>query len=120
MLHTQSGRVNSFSLLTLFNIIVSFSLFAGSNPRYLPHYNDVRYSCANGRAIEARFILDEPAKVKLRLSDGRKIELPQVYAASGARYANAKETFIFWTKGEEAFVVEEDILTYRECTSGNG
>jgi membrane-bound inhibitor of C-type lysozyme len=49
----------------------------------------------SGRVIEARFILDEPGKVKLRLSDGRKLELPQAAAASGVRYANAKETFIF-------------------------
>ena len=120
MLHTQYGRVKISSLFLLLPILYTSLLFAKPKPRHLPHYNDVRYTCANGRVIEARFILDEPGRVKLRLSDGRKLELPQAFAASGARYANAKETFVFWTKGDDAFIVEEEILTYRDCTSQKG
>lgn len=37
----------------------------------------------SGRVIEARFILDESVTVKLRPSDGRKMELPQAFGASG-------------------------------------
>ena len=120
MLHPQSGRVKIFSLFLLSPVLLNSLAFAKSKPRYLPHYNDVRYTCASGRVIEARFILDEPGKVKLRLSDGRKMELPQAFAASGVRYANAQETFVFWTKGDDAFIVEEEILTYRDCTSQKG
>ncbi|MFZ5630862.1 MAG: MliC family protein [Spirochaetota bacterium] len=106
-----------FSLSFILPCLCTSLIFAKPKPRHLPHYNDVRYTCASGRVIEARFILDEPGKVKLRLSDGRKLELPQAAAASGARYARKDETFIFWTKGEEAFVVENEVITYQDCTS---
>lgn len=77
----------------------------------------MRFTCANGRSIEARFYLDGDGTVKLRLSDGRKWELPRVMAASGVRYATSDDAFIFWTKGNEAFVLENDIITYRDCTT---
>src|SRR5690625_3617420 len=38
--------------------------------------------------------------VRIVLSDGTEIDLPQVKAASGAKYA--KDTTVFWTKGDAA------------------
>ena len=32
--------------------------------------------------------------------------VPQAMSASGARYANKDETFVFWNKGDTAFVTE--------------
>jgi hypothetical protein len=45
---------------------------------------------------DATFYAD---KVELMLSDGRSLSLPQVMSASGARYANKDESFVFWNKG---------------------
>ena len=44
--------------------------------------------------------------VDLKLSDGRSLKVPQAMSASGARYANKDETFVFWNKGDTAFVTE--------------
>jgi membrane-bound inhibitor of C-type lysozyme len=53
--------------------------------------------------------------VELTLSDGRKLALPQAVSASGARYANADESVVFWNKGRTAFVEEAGKQTYTGC-----
>jgi membrane-bound inhibitor of C-type lysozyme len=62
-----------------------------------------KFACEQGKSIEASFYAD---KVDLKLSDGRSMTLPQAMAASGARYANKDESFVFWNKGDTAFVTE--------------
>jgi membrane-bound inhibitor of C-type lysozyme len=41
--------------------------------------------------------------------------LSQVVSASGARYANADESFVFWNKGDGAFIEEQGTTTYADC-----
>jgi putative hemolysin len=53
--------------------------------------------------------------VKLLLSDGRNISVPQTISADGGRYANSDETFIFWSKGDTAFVNEGATTTFKDC-----
>ncbi len=71
------------------------------------------FVCPSGQAIAADF---GKRQVRLALSDGRSMTLPQVIAASGARYANQDESFVFWNKGNGAFVQEGgDMVTYADC-----
>ena len=63
----------------------------------------VSYACKGDKTIKAVFYSE---KVDLTLSDGRTMSLPQTMSASGIRYANADETFVFWSKGNTAFVTE--------------
>jgi membrane-bound inhibitor of C-type lysozyme len=74
------------------------------------------FVCDAGKTVRAIFINDSPASVKLSLSDGRNLTLLQVMSASGARYANADESFVFWDKGNTAFIEELGKTTYRACT----
>ncbi|MDD4804267.1 MAG: MliC family protein [Candidatus Pacebacteria bacterium] len=54
--------------------------------------------------------------VKIYLSDGRKIILPQTISASGVRYANTDESFIFWNKGDEVMILENNQeKDYKNC-----
>ena len=62
--------------------------------------------------ISALFFKD---KVELTLSDERNMLLMQVVSASGARYANTDESFVFWNKGDTAFVTEGDKTTFADC-----
>ncbi len=55
--------------------------------------------------------------MKLSLSDGRKILLPQAMSGSGARYANKDETFVFWNKGNTSFIEEGGKTTYAGCAT---
>lgn len=72
------------------------------------------YYCDDIKAIVADF---RKATVSLRLSDGREMTLPQVISASGARYANADESFVFWNKGNTAFIQEGENYTYQNCAT---
>lgn len=75
----------------------------------------VKYACADDKTIEATYYAD---KVEIVLSDGRDMTLPQTMSGSGIRYANADESFVFWSKGNTAFATEGDAAepTYADCT----
>lgn len=72
----------------------------------------VRFVCSDSRHIIASFYVD---KVELTLSDRRYMSLPQVVSGSGARYANEDDTFVFWNKGDTAFVEEFGGMTFKDC-----
>jgi membrane-bound inhibitor of C-type lysozyme len=78
---------------------------------------EAEFQCDDDKSIKAAFY---PEKVDLTLSDGRTIELPQTMSGSGARYANADETMVFWNKGNTAFITEgsDDKETYSGCITG--
>lgn len=63
----------------------------------------VAFACNDGKSIGAAFY---QGSVALTLSDNRAQTLPQVEAASGIRYANADGSFVFWSKGNTAFITE--------------
>lgn len=79
----------------------------------------VSYSCTAGKTIVAAYYQgdNKPAgaqgkppipggSVALTLSDGRAMTLAQTISADGIRYANVDESFIFWSKGNGALVLE--------------
>jgi membrane-bound inhibitor of C-type lysozyme len=81
----------------------------------------VDYACKEGKTMHAVFFAgdtkpaataDEPpvpsGSVALTLSDGRSMTLPQTLSADGGRYANADESFVFWSKGNGALVLENN------------
>ena len=72
----------------------------------------VTFSCAGNKTIQALFFAD---KVELALSDGRHILLLQAISASGARYTNTDESFVFWNKGNTAFIEESHKTTFKDC-----
>lgn len=83
--------------------------------------NRVNYMCNETKTIDAAFyrtpaetssVVGQPpvpqGSATLILSDGRTLELPQTISADGARYANADEAFVFWSKGNGALVLENN------------
>lgn len=73
-----------------------------------------RFACNLGKTIDSYFYAD---RVQLMLSDGRSLSLPQALSASGARYADADESIVFWNKGNTAFLTEGEppVDTYSGC-----
>ena len=67
--------------------------------------------------MNAVFTNGTQSSVKLTLSDGRELSVPQAVSGSGARYANSNETFVFWNKGNTAFIEENGKTTYSGCTT---
>jgi len=88
----------------------------------------VRYQCQQNKTIVADFYDGKSSagpdgqpipggRVVVQLSDGRKFSLPQTLSGSGIRYADSSGTFVFWSKGDTAFVEEgsSQTVTYRDC-----
>jgi membrane-bound inhibitor of C-type lysozyme len=98
-------------------------LFAGLSPlsgvSAQEPISTVKYSCADDKTIEATYFSD---KVDLALGDGRTMSLPQTMSGSGIRYANADESFVFWSKGGTAFATEGDAdkPTFADCVEQKG
>ena len=81
-------------------------------------FSVVLYVANQGQPIEAKFY-NKTRSVTLVLSDGRKIELPQAISVSSVRYANKDESFVFWNKGEMAFIDEKGKSTFEDCWAKN-
>ncbi|HUC88968.1 MAG TPA: MliC family protein [Candidatus Paceibacterota bacterium] len=91
----------------------------------------VTYACTGNKTINAAFYKGKikPIKpgeppipsgsVKIVLSDGRNFDLPQTISADGGRYANNDESFVFWSKGNGAFINEGATTTYKNCSIKN-
>lgn len=74
------------------------------------YFNGPTRTAPNGQPIPG-------GRVDISLSDGRKLSLPQTLSGSGIRYANADESFVFWSKGDTAFVEEGKAMTYTGCVA---
>ena len=73
------------------------------------------FSCADSKSITAVFYPKDDKFVDLMLSDGRKLSVPHAMSASGARYAKPDESFVFWNKGDTAFITENGSTTFSDC-----
>jgi len=76
-----------------------------------------KFFCQDDRFIDATFNNGNEDSVELLLSDGRNLTLPRAISASGARYANDDESFVFWNKGNTAFIEENDQMTFVDCVT---
>ncbi len=96
-------------------IVLGIIMFAAAAHAEAP-IATATFKCADGKAIDATFY---DGKVDLVLTDGRSLELPQVISGSGTRYANADESFQFYSKGDTAFITENSDynMTFKDCTA---
>ena len=107
--------MTSRSCITIFAVLAIASLLAAPALAETP-VATATFKCQGGTSIEATFYANS---VNLKLSDVRSLTVPQAMSASGARYANKDETFVFWNKGDTAFVTEgkDGKETYSGCAT---
>jgi membrane-bound inhibitor of C-type lysozyme len=115
-------------------VVVVVLLFVGWEWRHSPLFSQflgasgagqliaqVHYQCDGGKTIDAGYyqgaqvpqpVPGEPpvptGSAKVALSDGRSLTLAQTLSADGARYASKDESFVFWSKGNGALVLENN------------
>lgn len=110
-------------------IVIIIAIWKLSSPTSLERtaIASVHYVCNEGKTIDATFYkgpeAPKPApgqpptltgSASVSLSDGRMLDLYQTLSADGARYSNGdpsvegSETFVFWTKGNGALVLENN------------
>ncbi|MCX6731881.1 MAG: MliC family protein [Candidatus Parcubacteria bacterium] len=80
----------------------------------------VVFNCDDSKTITATFYIGDDKFVDLILSDERKLSVPHAISASGARYANTDETFVFWNKSDTSFITEgaNSTTTFSNCILG--
>ena len=107
--------MTSRSGITIFAVLAIAALLAAPALAVTP-VATATFKCQGGKSIEATFYA---SSVSLTLSDGRSLTVPQAMSGSGARYANKDETFVFWNKGDTAFVTEgkDGKETYSGCAT---
>jgi membrane-bound inhibitor of C-type lysozyme len=107
--------MNSGSSFPMFILLGVAALIAGPAMAETP-VAMATFKCKGGKTTDATLYAD---KVNLKLSDGRSLTVPQAMSASGARYANKDEAFVFWNKGDTAFVTEgaDGKETYSGCVA---
>lgn len=113
-------------------VLAVASVFAWRNMHRSEQPNGIpaHFVCTGGKSIDAIFLNEPPipstapdmpptpqGSVRLVLSDGRTMTLPQTLSASGARYANTGESIIFWNKGNTAFMEENGTTTFDGCAT---
>jgi membrane-bound inhibitor of C-type lysozyme len=106
------------SVIVLLALAVAFYELKDKDPAV----TSVIFTCKDSKVIIAKFDTKTDKGVDLRLSDGRELFVPHAISASGARYANKDETFVFWNKGNTAFITEgkEGKLTFIDCIIDGG
>jgi membrane-bound inhibitor of C-type lysozyme len=128
----KSTRTVLILLVVIIVIALGVWWFLGKKPSGSIVQNDqtIHYVCLNNKTIDATFSKGGPTAqvqpgeqptptgyVALKLSDGRSLNLPQTISGSGIRYGNKDESIIFWSKGNGAFVLENNQQTYMGCVS---
>jgi membrane-bound inhibitor of C-type lysozyme len=101
-------------IATMLAIVAVVLAVVAQDARAEDPVSQVKFVCKDDKSIDATFYSD---KVDLTLSDGRSMSLPQTMSGSGIRYANSDETFVFWSKGDTAFVTEgaDERETFSDC-----
>lgn len=77
-----------------------------------PVINSATFTCSDNKTVQSIFFEDN---VELNLSDGRHMLLAHALSGSGARYTNSDESFVFWNKGNTAFIEEKGATTFKDC-----
>jgi putative hemolysin len=111
---TINRKVSAVALLALCALGVMFYIKNTGDQKIVQSevINQAVFSCAENKSIQGIFFKD---KVELSLSDGRTMLLMQAVSGSGARYTNSDESFVFWNKGNTAFVEEGNAMTFKGC-----
>ena len=110
-----------YAILAIFGIvwIVLMSLgrpspaMAPATPTPYPNVT-VSYKCSGGAKITADY-LNSLNKVRVTLPGGQQMTVPHAMSADGARYANSDESFVFWSRGNTAFIEQNGNTTYQNC-----
>ncbi|HUX51233.1 MAG TPA: MliC family protein [Spirochaetia bacterium] len=89
----------TISLVVAVSLVAFLSLPAHSQESAIAQ---VTYACGATGTIDATFL--QSHELRLTFSDGSILTLRQTRAADGARYPNADESFVFWAKGNGAFI----------------
>jgi len=109
-------KIHPFAWLAIlaFVVLVAALLWMNKGVGTSRLIGTAQYLCAQEKTIRASYY---EGSVTLTLNDGRVRTLSQTEVASGARYANDDESFIFLSRGNTATVLEKGVETHSNCVT---
>ncbi len=84
-----------------------------SGTKEMPYITTTFYDQTTGESTEATFTKDSVTFSNAKLGT---MTLPQAVSASGARYANADESIVFWNKGDSVFITQNGKIVFNGST----
>lgn len=98
-------KLSQIVAIVLFVLVYYYGFYLGSQVRTSKilgeKVNDVVFVCDAGKNIRAVFYKQG---VHIWPANKEDVYLLQTISASGARYANADESLVFWNKGNEVMI----------------
>ena len=73
------------------------------------------YKCDGGETFQAVFVNGSSNSVELNFPNGDGYNLQQTISADGGRYANWDNSYVFWSKGNTAFIEQNGETTLNNC-----
>lgn len=71
-----------------------------------------RFVCEDNQTVLTTFFKDG---AKIMMGNGETFYLARTISGSGARYANIDESFVFWNKGDSAFIERGGVRILNSC-----
>jgi membrane-bound inhibitor of C-type lysozyme len=118
-MNNMSKKNKLLVIVALFIVALIALFFVEKNSKTVPvvvapaPVNSVTYYCQEG-ILKAIYGKND---VALTFPDGHTLTLPQSISADGGRYE--LNGTVFWSKGDNAFVTENNKNTYTNCVTGN-
>jgi len=78
----------------------------------IPGIISAKFYCEDGQIISTTFFKDG---AKIIMGNGENLNLLRTISGSGARYANQDESFVFWNKGDTAFIERNGKQILKSC-----
>lgn len=100
-------------IVILLSCVVTMS-GCGMMHKEQPTTQTLRYQCGT---LPLTVTLDNPKQQVSFILDGKPLTLTQTVSASGARYSDG--TYVFWSKGNGAFVERNDKIVINDCELQN-
>lgn len=100
------------AVLAVAALIIGFMWLLGGTSEDVAIVREEALTCTDGTMLNVTYLEDEHVIVEL---DGVPYELTPAVSASGARYANTDESFVFWNRGAESMVLVDGEIVYEGC-----
>lgn len=102
------------TVLVVIGLVVAHNRMPAVAPAPAEVKNEVVFTDqATGESVPATFSADSVTFTEKSLGT---MTLPQAMSASGARYANADETIVFWNKGDSVFITQNGTIVFNGST----
>jgi len=108
----------SLLLIAVIIILIAAADFIKFNLLDVPYAGEpVTYSTTRGDIITAHFKADD--SVEVSGPSFKSVHLKRSQSASGERYSNGDDSFIFWRKDSTMFIEEDGDITFRGSLKSN-